>query len=119
MIGLSLALNNKDIPDLHFSDGHLVVATGNAAIGQHVAQRIKTFLGEWFLDTDCGVDWLGKVFGQPYNKDLYENMLKSEIADTIGVKEITTFSASFDLVSRGIKAYDISVITESGEEISI
>jgi hypothetical protein len=51
--------------DVHFSS--LQIAKGDDAIAQKLRQRLRMFLGEWFLDTRLGVPYLreagGIVFG--------------------------------------------------------
>ena len=47
--------------DVHFSS--LQIVRGDDAIAQKVRQRLRMFLGEWFLDTRLGVPYFREVGG--------------------------------------------------------
>jgi hypothetical protein len=55
MAGRDLALDSAGDLDLA-GGGHLV--EGQAAIAQRLTIRLRTFLGEYFLDTTRGLPWL-------------------------------------------------------------
>ena len=119
-IGLSLQSTNGEPCDLHIDgSGNLAVVRDAEAVGQHVRQRLKTYSGEWFLDTEAGVTWLDDVLGRSYDPSLAEALIKAEILNTDGVKEITSFSASFNRERRELEAYSITVLTEYDEVITI
>lgn len=106
--------------DLFLTDvGHLAVVVDAAAIGQHVRQRLMTFQGEWFLDTDAGVVWLDEIFGRGYDPALAESVVKAEILDTDGVQEIVTFSVAFDRTARNLIMSEIEVLTVYDEKVII
>src|SRR5690606_2352093 len=66
-------------------NGELAIVRGAEAVGQHVRQRLKTFSGEWFLDTAAGVPWLDEILGRGYDPALAEAVVKGEVLDTDGV----------------------------------
>lgn len=107
-IGISVSEIDGAIQDVHLDDfGNLAMAENAEAIAQHCKQRLKTFSGEWFLNTEVGVPWLSDVFAQSYNPSLSEAIIKSSIRRTDGVTEIASFSIRFDkdfrnLISDGI-----------------
>lgn len=112
-IGLSLKREGSAPADLHLdASGNLVMVSNAEAVGQHARQRLMTFEGEWFLDKTAGLPWVRDILGQQYDAVLAESVLKSEILDTDGVTEITSFSVRFDRESRGLSAFDIEVATE-------
>lgn len=41
--------------DLEIKNGDLLLTTSDDAVRQHLQQRLRTFLGEWFLDLDVGI----------------------------------------------------------------
>lgn len=99
--------------------GDLAMVNDAEAVGQHVRQRLKTFEGEWFLDTTAGVPWLDQILGKNYDPALAEAVVKAEILDTDGVTEITSFSVSFDRATRGLIMRSIAVNTEFDQEAEI
>lgn len=117
MIGLAL---HPDTNDLYLgADDSLVVVRDAHAIGQHVRQRLKTFQGEWFLDTTAGMAWLDQILGKGYDPALAEAIVKAEILDTLGVTEITSFSVSFDRNARRLEIKEIEVLTTYDQEVAI
>lgn len=119
-VGLALKENEAGIPDLYLDDsGHLALVHDAEAVGQHVSQRLKTFEGEWFLDTQAGVPWLTEIMGKAYDPVLAETVMKAEIIDSVGVVEITSFSTRFDRNTRNLEAFSISLTTVYDEEREI
>lgn len=116
-IGLAIDPITNDL----FVDGsnNLAIVTGAEAVGQHARQRLKTFQGEWFLDTSAGVPWLAQIMGAKYDPALVEAVVKAEILDTDGVVEITSFSVGFDRSTRNVIIRDVEVLTVYDEEASI
>lgn len=100
-------------------NGELAIVRNAEAVGQHVRQRLKTFEGEWFLDTTAGVPWLDQVLGRQYDPALAEAIIKAEILDTDGVTEITSFSVRFDRQTRKLDAYSITIMTEYDVEVTV
>lgn len=116
-IGLAI---DPDTNDLYLTpDGHLAVVTDAHAIGEHVRQRLKTFAGEWFLDTTAGVPWLDEILGRQYDPALAETVTKAEILDTEGVREILAFAVSYDQVTRNLIQSGIEVLTVYDEKVVI
>lgn len=116
-IGLAIDPATNDL--LVDGSGNLGMVTSTEAVGQHVRQRLKTFRGEWFLDTTAGVPWLAQIMGSKYDPALAEAVVKAEILDTDGVAEITSFSVGFDRATRGLIIRDVEVLTIYDKEASI
>jgi hypothetical protein len=120
-IGLALHPQTHDL----FLDAsnNLVLARDAAAIGEHAKQRMKMFVGEWFLDTTAGLPWLPRpgafaIFDRPYLAGQSEALIKAEILDTPGVVGIERFEARVDRATRGlvidaeiVTAFDTAAIT--------
>lgn len=115
-IGLAI---DPDTNDLFFEANSLAVVTEAEAVGQHIRQRLKTFIGEWFLDTAAGVPWLQQIFAKHYNPALAEAVTKSEILATDGVVSIESFSVRFDRTSRGVIINSIEVLTDYDERVVV
>lgn len=99
--------------------GNLAFVHGAEAVGQHARQRLKTFRGEWFLDTTAGVPWLDQIMGKGYNPALAEALVKAEILGTDGVTGISTFSVSFANTTRNLIIKEIEVTTTYDEEVRV
>jgi hypothetical protein len=117
----ALSISIQPHNDIHFeADGNLAMARGHVAIGQHVRQRLKFWRGEWFLDTDAGVDWLNEVFNLRGDQAaLADALVKAEIAGTPGVEKIESYSARYDRVSRGLKIDRIVLRVAGGSSITV
>lgn len=113
MIGLGI---DQKTNDLHFdATGNLALVQGRQAVAEHAAQRVRTFEGEWFLDSEAGLPWFQQLLGRRFDPALAEALVKAEIAETKGVIEITAFSVSFDQSSRFVNMKQIDFTTEYDE----
>ncbi|MBB4063695.1 hypothetical protein [Gellertiella hungarica] len=116
---IALAID-PETNDLFLSaDGNIATVTSAEAVGQHARQRLGTFAGEWFLDTEAGVPWLDGILGSSYDPALAESVVKAELLDTDGVTEITSFAVRFDRATRGLIIDSIAVLTEYDEEVKV
>lgn len=116
-IGLSIDPVSNDL--YLDATNNLALATLAKAVGEHVRQRLMTYSGEWFLDTTAGVPWLEQIMGRGYDPALAEAVVKAEILDTDGVREITSFSIAFDNELRRLRIRDIAVLTIYDEEVQV
>ena len=110
--GVALRLNDDGIPDIYLDErGDLAIAHDGEAVGQHMAQRLKTHKGECPLNKNAGVPWLGDVLGKGYNEELATTVIKTVIGRTDGFKSIDSFAVKFNKTKREVEGYDISVKT--------
>ncbi|HEV2570317.1 MAG TPA: hypothetical protein VGU72_01170 [Beijerinckiaceae bacterium] len=85
------------------ASGNLAMVHDAQAVAQHARQRLMFYKGEYFLDTNVGVDWLGMVLGQqPRAVVIAEAMAKKALLDTPGVTGILELQADFDRLRRGV-----------------
>lgn len=84
-------------------DGKLQLVTGQDEIAQISAIRLKTYLGEWFLDVRIGFPWFSKVLKKGPNTAEIEALLIQEIVETPGIVSLRSFDLSFDKVTRKLK----------------
>jgi len=70
------------------------------SVGQRIYIRLKSTFGKWFLDTEYGVDWFGKIFGKVKNKNRIDLILKSTIKKEPLVEDITYFKSEIDPMTR-------------------
>lgn len=116
-VGLSIQPHN----DLRLDEtGSPVLVFDAEAIGEHIRQRLMLWRGEWFLNTDAGVEWTRYVLGRPPSElPLAESIIKAEIAATPGVSEILEFSAVYDRASRGLRIERCQVATVFDDIVDI
>lgn len=78
--------------DMTFGQGLANFARDAQACVQNVETRLRSYLGEWFLDTSFGTPWMQDILGvKPANVPLSEADLKAVILGTTGVDAIKTF----------------------------
>jgi len=82
--------------DLLVTNNRLTLTTGAEAVKQHLQSRLRTFLGEWFLDTSIGVPWFQEVLVKQPSFQVIQSVLKSIIVDTPGILELTFFEFDYD-----------------------
>lgn len=111
---MSQFLQNDD-GDLDVSMNGFSITDGQEEVRQRLIQRLKTFLGEWFLDTTIGVPYHQIIFQKAVPNSVVEDLFKSEILATTGVTELVSFPPlEFDPVSREMEM-DFEVATPYGE----
>ena len=88
MIGL--VLENGDLPS------HCLLSDGPDVVCQKVEARLRTVLGEWFLDQGVGLpwdDWFGSKTTDPA---VISARVRAEVADTPGVASVTSWTFEAD-----------------------
>lgn len=81
--------------DLDIVNGDLRLTQGSDAIRQHILQRLRTFLGEWFLDISVGVPYYQSILVKNPNFAIVEPLLKDTILTTPGVIELLSFELDY------------------------
>jgi hypothetical protein len=92
---------------LQTNDGDIAIVNNTASfvegadeVAQRMTQRLRTFLGEWFLNQEIGVPYLQEVMKKNPNNTIVESVFKREIMDTPGVIGIDSFNISVDNATR-------------------
>lgn len=95
--------------DLAIDDSGLItVFDGAERVAQQVRVTLKTFLGEWFLDTSFGVPYLDSIFVKTPNRAEIEAIFRARIADVPGVEKITSMTLQIDREIRMLRvAFEI------------
>lgn len=120
-VGLAL---DAGAHDLRLDEtGALALVRDAHAIGQHVKQRLKFHVGEWFLDTSAGMPWLPRpgqfaILSRPYDAGTSEAVIKAEILDTPGITGIEDFDARV-VPGRRDLAIDVSAGTVFDEPVEV
>lgn len=107
-LGLSLT------GDLDVQAGQLALVRDGIAIAQAVGTAIKMVKGEWFLDLDVGLDYLGAIFVKAPNLTIIRAKFLTAILAVAGVLDVPTLKLSFDAAARTL-AVTWAVTTDVGE----
>lgn len=103
--------------DLGLSNGDFVITDGDVAVAQNLRQRLRLFLGEWFLAQNAGVPYHDEVFVKNPRWAVLDALFKAEILGTEGVVELLSFLMSLNTVTRTLNLI-FEVRTENGVVIS-
>lgn len=91
---------------LSLSSGDAIFTNGPAVIGSsviseagaNVAQRLyimlRTFAGEWYLNTEHGIPYFQSILGQKTTAQAIDLIFQQKILAEAGVQEILEFSSS-------------------------
>lgn len=91
---MDIALHDNDIST---TTGDIAITnTDTDAIAQAVSIALKTFAGEWFLDTNAGVPYLSEVFGRKHSPAYLRRIIVPAIESVSGVAEVIDFSVAID-----------------------
>ena len=95
----TLKTENKDFVK---TNGRLVWVEGIDALRQILGNRIALGLGEWFLQTNEGVDWLGLLNQKVFFEDRVISQIKRAIKKEPAVLNINFITAKFSRDDRSI-----------------
>ena len=89
---------------ISFENGDMKVVEDYNQVIQHIKQRLQTFKGEWFLNSDEGVPYMDYVFIDNPDLNTISTVIKRAIVTTPGVESISEFAMTFDKPSRSLYA---------------
>lgn len=89
-----LSLNSDNDIELDVTD--LKTVDGVDAIDQHLGQRLKTFLGEWFLDTRIGIGYFQHILKKSYDPIVVDTILKDAVINTPGILQLLSWDLDVD-----------------------
>ena len=67
------------------------------SVAQRLSIKLKTFKGEWFINTDTGIPYYQEIFGKVRNKQTIDAIFQKAILEEPDVLEIVEFSSSIDV----------------------
>lgn len=80
-----------DNNDWTFGAGRQNYTDKSDAVAQKVKTRLQSFLGDWFLDQDIGIDWLTEMSSRSQTSKILSDA-RSCILQTVGVSTLDSFS---------------------------
>lgn len=88
--------------DIIWKNGPLTKADVTQPFTENVQQRLfimlRTFMGEWFMDTEHGIPYFQRILGRKTPKSTVDRIFQEKILAEQGVAEIVSFTSS--LVNR-------------------
>lgn len=89
--------------DLAINQGDLCLCAGDTdAIAQAIIIRLKTFAGEWFLDSNVGLPYLSHILGKKNSERFLQRIVTKTIKTLPGVVDLKNFDFELDHVKRGM-----------------
>jgi hypothetical protein len=82
------------------SNNDLILVTGVDAIAQDVTVRLKTFLGEWYLDTRVGMPYFEQLLGKKPRLGAVRSLFLEAIQQTPGIQTVNDLQVAFDGAAR-------------------
>jgi len=86
--------------DVDISKPDLQLTSGIEAIDQHLKQRLRMFLGEWFLDNRIGLPYFQHILKKDYDAIVIDSVFKRQILTTPGVLELLSFNLDINIPTR-------------------
>lgn len=107
-------LIDQEVGDLVFANGYTLTTSDEAnVVAQRIYIHLRTFKGEWFMDTTYGVPWF-EIFGKKnITKGYVDRILQEEVYKVEGVREVVAWESSLNNQSRNYQV-TFSVRTERG-----
>lgn len=116
---MDIKLNGYDATFVNGPDISSMVVNKQAdVVAQRLTIRLRTFLGEWFLNTEYGVPYFERILRKGVNKTTVDNILREQILEEAGVLEIVSFNSEFNPSARSYSC-NFQVKTASGTSQSV
>lgn len=103
--------------DLALTVGRLTIIRGKEEKAQKIKNRLKLFLGEWFLDTRVGVPWFQVVFVKNPDLEVVKSLFRRVILSVEGMVDVEEVSLVWDRQARTL-SYEWRAIDDEGQEIN-
>lgn len=118
MKDLLLEENTNNLDIVNFD---LALTSGNAQfIQQKLFIKLKTVLGEWYLNTTVGLPWFTEIAKKNPDIDLIEDLIRAEILAESLVEEITEFTILYDNSVRELSvSFIVKLVDGSTAEVEI
>lgn len=81
--------------DIVISSGDIQVVSGNLSTRQRLEQKLRLWLGEWFLDVNAGFPWL-QIIGQRPRPELVRSLITNLLRNDPDVRSVTGVAVSFE-----------------------
>ena len=90
------------------------------AVAQRIYIRLRTLMGDWYLNVGYGVPWLERVLGHKVKKSTVDMIIQEQILLDNEVTSISEFSSSLDRERRAYECrFKVSTIFGDSEIMNI
>lgn len=113
---MDLLMDVNGTNDLVYVNGECpVVSDLPGVVAQRLFIMLRTFMGEWFLNTQHGIPYFQNILGKKITKSGVDNILQDKILAETEVSRISEWTSDLAPQSR---AYSVrfKVIATNGEE---
>lgn len=100
--------------DLVVENSDLAIVDRQDAVKENIKQRLRLFLGEWFLDTASGIPYYQDVLKKNPNPVIVQGVFQDAIINTPGVLELLDFQLNYSRSARTLEI-TFSVRTTTGQ----
>lgn len=106
MSDLKLQEGTRDFLINEEGDFEVISTTGELAL-QKVNIRLRTYRGEWFLDTNEGIPWIQELLNRKDNKVAVDNAIREAVINTEGITKILAYESE---QKQGSNLYNVKVL---------
>ena len=96
---IDLALDDTDNLTIG-TDQEISTVSDGYDVAQAVKIAVRSWLNEYFIDQNFGVDYLKKIFTKPFSKAQAQREMRRVINDVEGVRSIKSLTFNPDLNNR-------------------
>lgn len=114
----ALKPNNNGVDDIYIANGSIALLSGSEQIRQSIQTRLRTFIGEYYLDSTYGIPYYETIFQSQSNAPFFESVLKANITAVQGVTSIASFATILNPSNRTYTV-NFDVLDAAGEAINI
>jgi len=102
------------------NDQNLATLSDHAEVMQAVRVLVRSFLEEWWLDPDYGIDYLGKILKRDFNPAIAASEFRRKVSALDGVQRVygVTVKQSADHSTITITLSVLSVYSAEIEKIT-
>ena len=87
--------------DLELDGNDLVLTVGTVEnVGQNILQRLRTYLGEWFLDNAIGLPYYQQILVKNPDQGNIDAIFLNAILGTRGVQQVNRYEFRVDFNTR-------------------
>lgn len=104
---------NTDTHDLEIVNNNFVLISDSEATTQRLKTRLKTYLGEWFLNLNLGIPYYQEVFDKSIPISSIEAVFKEAIINCPGVDELNKFEIDY---TNSDRSFALSFEVKAGDK---